>query len=483
MPAMLPAERISNKVARLAQDVAAGKFAGEVDMSMALLYISSRADGIGILEVDEMALRVEVAGDEIRLSGSVTSRVAVEYIARQPEAERERLVDRALEIGVFCLERTSTSQDMEFVRRQVEGLLHQVTGAIGSIPLRVEEGLMAKVGTGNGQVLAPVVKAVEESVRTAERGVEEARKLLHQVDPSRSDGAMGQALQHVKDLLDPKRTDSVSSRVEGVVKGLGDRGGTFATTVTDIIDLALKPLKAEVSKLSDRLLEQEAAAEVVSRTTEKGLPYEIEVVERLQPWARTVGATVEHAGTDNQPGDVVVRFAQTSLAGRSLTVVVEARDRADAKGLKRVTADLESAMRQRQASAAVYVGRSPAAFAKEIGEWADGRSESGPIIACVDGSLELAMRFIVALVRLDDMHQAHHELDATAIQPYVAQIRTSMDRVRSVKTKLTAIDNAAGDIRTDVEALRSEVLNALESVEGLLRKSAMANLAPAAHAA
>jgi hypothetical protein len=418
-----------------------------------------------------MALRVEVAGDEIRLSGSVTSRVAVEYIARQPEAERERLVDRALEIGVFCLERTSSSQDMEFVRRQVEGLLHQVTGAIGSIPLRVEEGLMAKVGTGNGQVLAPVVKAVEESVRTAERGVEEARKLLHQVDPSRSDGAMGQALQHVKDLLNPKRTDSVSSRVEGVVKGLGDRGGTFATTVTDIIDLALKPLKAEVSKLSDRLLEQEAAAEVVGRTTEKGLPYEVEVVERLQPWARTVGATVEHAGTDNQPGDVVVRFAQTSLAGRALTVVVEARDRADAKGLKRVTADLESAMRQRQASAAVYVGRSPAAFAKEIGEWADGRSESGPFIACVDGSLELAMRFIVALVRLDDMHQAHHELDATAIQPYVAQIRTSMDRVRSVKSKLTAIDNAAGDIRSDVESLRSEALTALEAIDGILKKA------------
>jgi hypothetical protein len=91
-----------------------------------------------------------------------------------------------------------------------------------------------------------------------------------------------------------------------------------------------------------------------------------------------------------------VRFAQTSIAGRALTVVVEARDRADAKGLKRVTADLEAAMRQRQATAAVYVGRMPAAFAKEIGEWTDGRGESGPFIACVDASLELAMRFIVA---------------------------------------------------------------------------------------
>jgi len=426
-----------------------------------------------------MSLEVEIAGEEIKFSGSLSSRMAAECLGRQQPGDREDLVRRALEIGLFSLERTSTSQDMEFVRRQVEGLLHEVTGAISSIPQRVEDGLMAKVGIGNGQVLAPVVKAVDESVRTAERGIDEARKLLQQVDPSRSDGAMGQALQQVKDLLDPKRKDSVSSRVEEVVKGLGERGGCFATTVTAIIDEALKPLKSEVSRLSDRLIEQDAAAEVIDRTTEKGLPYEIEVVERLQPWAKAVGATVEHVGVDNQPGDVVVRFAPTSITGRELTVVVEARDRADAKGLKRVTADLEVAMQRRQATAAVYVGRTSAAFAREIGDWADGRGESGPFIACVDGALELAMRFIVALVRLDDLHQAHHELDATAIRPYVSQIRTSMDRVRSVKTKLTAIENAAGDIRSDVESLRSEVLTALESVEALLKRTTVTQVTPA----
>jgi hypothetical protein len=58
-----------------------------------------------------------------------------------------------------------------------------------------------------------------------------------------------------------------------------------------------------------------------------------------------------------------------------------------------------------------------------------------------------------------------------------------MDRVRSVKTKLTAIDTAAGDIRSDVESLRSEVVNALESVEGLLKKSTNAAPPVVAHAA
>ena len=55
-----------------------------------------------------------------------------------------------------------------------------------------------------------------------------------------------------------------------------------------------------------------------------------------------------------------------------------------------------------------------------------------------------------------------------------------MDRVRNVKTKLTAIDNAAGDIRTDVDSLRAEITTALEAIETLLRHSAAT---PATHAA
>lgn len=77
-----------------------------------------------------MGLQIELAGDEVKLSGSLSTRLAAEYLGRQQPGDREHLVCRALEIGVFCLERTSTSQDMEFVRRQVEGLLHEVTSPL-----------------------------------------------------------------------------------------------------------------------------------------------------------------------------------------------------------------------------------------------------------------------------------------------------------------------------------------------------------------
>ena len=103
-----------------------------------------------------MSLRIEVDGSEVRIEGSVVSRHAAEYLARQ--ADRELAFTRAIEIGAFCLERMSTSGEMDFVKREVDGLLAKVSEAIGRIPESVEQELMDKVGTDKGQVLEPLAK-------------------------------------------------------------------------------------------------------------------------------------------------------------------------------------------------------------------------------------------------------------------------------------------------------------------------------------
>ena len=411
-----------------------------------------------------MSLRIEVDGSEVRIEGSVVSRHAAEYLARQ--ADRELAFTRAIEIGTFCLERMSTSGEMDFVKREVDGLLARVSEAIGRIPESVERELMDKVGTDKGQVLEPLAKAVAETTKAAESGIADAKKALNQIDPDNASGTVAKALEGVRNLLDPMRKDSVSSRVEDAMKNLVSPDGTFAKAVAALIDQGLKPLSQQIETLSDRLIQEEAVAEVVSRTTEKGLPYELEVVERLRPWAQVVGATVEHVGGDNQAGDVLVRFSQASIAGRELAIVIEVRDRADAKGIKRVTDDLRAAMQQRGAAAGIYLGRTSDAFAKEIGEWADGSTDAGPYVACVDHSLALALRFALALVRIEDMHRASEDIDATALAPLMAKIRVSMGRVRTMKTKVTNIYSAADGIRDEAESLRSEVLEALQEVDG-----------------
>jgi hypothetical protein len=76
---------------------------------------------------------MEITGDELHLRGSVFSRQATEYLGRQPRAHWPQFFARALEVGAFCLERASTSQDMEFVRRQADRLMGEVASAMRTI--------------------------------------------------------------------------------------------------------------------------------------------------------------------------------------------------------------------------------------------------------------------------------------------------------------------------------------------------------------
>jgi hypothetical protein len=182
-----------------------------------------------------LQFEVEVVGDELQLSGSLLCQQATEYLARQPRAHWPHFLKRALEVGAFCLERASTSQDMEFVRRQADRLMTEVAAAVRTIPTTVTEELVRSVGTSQGQVLAPIAQLVSSTATMAERSVAEARRLLQDMDPARDDGTVGRALKSVRDLLDAERKDSVQSRIESAVDALGDQGGQFAKLLKIVI--------------------------------------------------------------------------------------------------------------------------------------------------------------------------------------------------------------------------------------------------------
>ena len=69
---------------------------------------------------------------------------------------------------------------------------------------------------------------------------------------------------------------------------------------------------------------------------------------------------------------------------------------------------------------------------------------------------------------MEDMHRASEDIHATTLAPLVTKIRVSIGRVRTMKTKVTNIYSAADGIRDEAEWLHSEVLEALQEVDGLL---------------
>ena len=370
------------------------------------------------------------------------------------EEERELTLIQALEVGVFCLERVRLSQDTEFVRRQVESLISQVEKAVKSIPEATKEKLLTEIGTGEGQVLAPIHELVQRTSQTTAEKIKEVKDLLSQeIDPSKETSILGKALKNLKDLLDPVRKDSIQGSLESAINGITAEEGSLAKAVKNVVAEAVKPLADEMDRLAKEIRGQEAALEALQETIEKGITYEHEVLERLQGWSKFAGAEVHHVGGDNRPGDIVIKFPAMSLHSNDSQFVLEVRDRKAPKGRKAISDDLSQAMAERESSAAIYLSRYPEGLAKEIGDWAEGTCEYGPWVATTDEHLFTSLRFLVAQKRLEEIKSSRPEIDASAVEDQIKRIKVSLSRIKTINQKIASLQNTTHDIKEELDLL------------------------------
>ncbi len=419
---------------------------------------------------------IDVTGDVVTLHGfHIRNHDVAAYLIELPPEERPLALTRAVEVGVFCLERASNAKDTDFFKRQVERLLHDVETHVGLIPARVHDELLKKVGTGDGQVLKPVVDATGlVSKMVAERLAEVKLLFTEQLDPEKGSSSLGKALNALNELLDPARKDSVQGAVETVISKVTAEDGALAKSVKTVVAEAIKPLKEEVDSLAKEIRGDEAAKEALMQTTEKGEPYEIEVVTALQPWAKAAGAELEHVGGDNRPGDVVVKMTSSSITGSALCLVIEARDRTSSLARKAVSDDLTRKMTERAANAAIYLSRTAAGLGKELGDWAEGENDHGPWVATTHPHLHTAVRFLITLHRLRSLKAESPEFDGSAIENQIQRIRTALKRVKNIKTKVTAVRGSADDIELEATGIQEEIREALIAIEDAMRPAATA---------
>ncbi len=86
--------------------------------------------------------KIDILETSIRIHAlDIPNRDVADYLRPLPEGQREQALVHALEVGVFCLERTQAGQDLDFVKRQVEGLLTSVQRAVETIPEETQKQL------------------------------------------------------------------------------------------------------------------------------------------------------------------------------------------------------------------------------------------------------------------------------------------------------------------------------------------------------
>lgn len=402
----------------------------------------------------------------------IPSKDIADYLRSILEVEQDLALIQALEIGIFCLERARQSQDTEFVKRQVESLLSQTEKSVQSIPDAVQKELLSKIGTAEGQVLAPVQTLVSEVSRASNERLKEVRDLLSDnIDPAKDTSILGKALHTIRDLLDPIRSDSVQGKFSEALRTVTAQDGILAATVKSVVTEAVKPLADEVDRLTKEVRGREAASEAIEQTTAKGAPYEEEVVEILQSWASLVGAEITHIGADNRPGDIFVKMPPRSIAGTEIAIVVEVRDRQSGLGRKVISETLATAMAERLANAAIYLSKSREGLAKEIGDWAEGESERGPFVATTHEHLLTAVRFLIAERRISSLRSATPEIDSAAVQGQIERIRTALARVSTINRKVTDVRGVADIIQTEAEGLRDDIRSALSEIENAIHKA------------
>ena len=129
--------------------------------------------------------KIQLTDEQILIHDlKIVGKDAVEYLKKIPESEYERACLRAFEVGLFCLERTQTNQDTEFVKRQIQSLLTEVEKAVGNVPQTVQQELIKKLGTGDGQLLAPINQQINQVSAVTKSRLTEIKTLLTQdIDP------------------------------------------------------------------------------------------------------------------------------------------------------------------------------------------------------------------------------------------------------------------------------------------------------------
>ncbi len=169
-----------------------------------------------------------------------------------------------------------------------------------------QQELVNQVGTDNGQLLAPLQTQINLTSAILNEKLNSVSTLLTlEIDPARETSVVGRFLNSLRQLLDPKRSDSIQGAFKAALINATKENGILAAAVKNVVSESVKPLTEQVEKLTREIRDQQVTQQVLEQTTAKGINYEELVVVELRNWAKLSGVEVEHIGRDGDTGDIL----------------------------------------------------------------------------------------------------------------------------------------------------------------------------------
>lgn len=397
---------------------------------------------------------VRVEGESVVVERlRVTDRALADFVAQRAEDERGDLVERALRIGLLALQDAGTSLDVDFVRREFDELLQRNATMNERVADTLDQVLRQNFGDQDGRL-----------PRTLERFL----------------GDRGQLSRFVTDLFDENKRDSAIGRMRALLGTYFDGDASRLAQLLDPTRLGspLYQFRTEVSdafeKLNARLSAMEATIATRgaerARSSAKGADFELLIEQMLSEVVRAGGDCIERtadsAGDDirSRKGDFVLTVDPQLCGGSELRVVIEAKDRY--VSWRQIREELGAAKRNRGAAVALAVftpAHAPAGIAPfdvRFGHVVCVVDPDAPDPVALSAAVRLARLYALATL---DRHEA--EIDAGRVLQAVAAVRAELDAVRGLKTQLTSIGRAAGEVAQGLDRMKERVLARVSDAE------------------
>jgi hypothetical protein len=379
------------------------------------------------------------------------------FVGERPADERAALLERALRVGLTAIQSVGVSVNVDAVRAEFQGLLHQTEAANERAATALDQLLRQNFADGEGRL-----------PRTLERFL----------------GDKGQLRGFVDELFDESKRDSAIGRMKLLLGTYFDGDASRLAQLLDPTRLGspLHQFRTEMAagfkEIGEKLAALEAAtaarASERSKSAAKGGDFEASIEALLGELARGSGDLLERTGTEigslmsSKKGDFVLTLNPDATAGAELRVVVECKDRYVSGRAMRD--ELREAKSNRDAAVALVVfspAHAPAGIAPFDVRAGDVYCVLDPV-APDRATLEASVR-LARLLTLQTLRDHEVEVDAAAVAEAIKGVREQLETVRALKMTLTSIGTSAREVHAGLDKLRDGILARLIEAEAELR--------------
>lgn len=387
----------------------------------------------------------------------VTDRSLAAFVEQRTEDERGELAERALRIGLLAIQDAGTSLDVEFVRREFDGLLARNENANQRAADALDQMLRQNFGDTDGRL-----------PRTLEKFL----------------GDRGQLNRFVNELFDENKRDSAIGRMRALLGSYFDGDASRLAQLLDPTRLGspLHQFRSEMTqgfeKLNERLSAMEAAFATRgaerARSAAKGTDFENLLDGLLNEAIRGTGDALERTGVTagdvmrSKKGDFLLTIDPQTCGGADLRVVVEAKDRGIS--WRQIREELEAAKQNRTAAVAVAVF-TPAHAPSGVAPF-DVRF--GHVLCVVDpdapdGATLCAAIRLARLYALATLAERETNVDAARVMAAIVAVKSELDAIKAMKTQLTSVGRVAAEVSSSLDRMREQVLARVAEAETELR--------------